>query len=318
VQRWGGVVRFSARGRGPDAGQPAARGQLLPGRASRVAALVLAVCIVAVAALGAWLAHRTEPTGVDSRAGGWLISHAGPAPLILRTVDLGEPLWVTVICVVAGLACLVTRRYRGLLLVAIAVPLAGGITEYVLKPLFHRTIDGFLAFPSGHVTAVTAMAVSFALLLTGPSGPPLYPALRWLTRAGALLTVASVAVGVVIAHYHYFTDTIGGACVGTGTVLATALLLDRICQGQTGRSRPRKSLRSASGDTKRTASRPVSRAASTLPGESSMKTVRAASRSCRPSRISKIARSGFATPSRPEITVPSNHCRNSNRSRRTT
>jgi membrane-associated phospholipid phosphatase len=106
------------------------------------------------------------------------------------------------------------------------VPLAAAITEFALKPLFDRTIYGFLAFPSGHVTGVSAMAVSGMVLLTGPARPPVPAVLRWLASAVALLVVASVAVSVVIGHFHYFTDTIGGACVGTGTVLLTALALD--------------------------------------------------------------------------------------------
>lgn len=298
--------------------RPAALGRpLLSERMSRPARVVLAGCIIVTAALGAWLAHRTEPTGLDSRAESWLVRHAD-AHVLYETLHLGDPLWCTVITVAAGLACLVTRRYRGVLLVAIAVPLAGGLTEYVLKPLFHRTISGFLAYPSGHVTAVSAMSVAFALLLTGSSGPPLPAAVRWLLRLLALLTVLSVADAVVIAHFHYFTDTIGGACVGTGTVLATALLLDRIPLRQTDRPRSRRSLRSASGDTNRTASRPVARAASTLPAESSMKTVRPASSPWRSTSSSKIAGSGLAIPSMPEMTVPSNHRKNSNRSRRIT
>lgn len=285
MQRLWSAARFSARGREQAAGGAAGR-RLLSGRASRAACVVLAACVIVFASFGAWLAHRTQATWLDSRVDNWLFRHAGSGPQVMRVVGLGNPLWVTVICVLTGLACLVTRRYRGVLLVAIAVPLAGGISEYALKPLFDRTITGALAYPSGHVTAVSAMAVTIAVLLTGASGPPLPAALRWLARGLALLTVACVAMAVVIVHFHYFTDTIGGACVGTGTVLATALLLDRIPVRQTGRPRRRRSARSASGDSKRTASSPDARAASTLPGESSMKTVRAASRPCRPSRIS--------------------------------
>jgi undecaprenyl-diphosphatase len=323
MERMRYAVRWRARDRPePNGTAPAVRAAsrpLLSASATWAAGVVLAGCIIVLAVLGAWVAHRTQATWLDSKVDGWFIGHASSIPLVIHTLQLGQPPGAIIICLVAGAFCLLTRRIRGLLLVAIAVPLAGGITEYLLKPLFDRTIGGpFLSFPSGHVTAVSAMATAIAILLTGRSGPPLYPALRWLARLLAVAAVLSVAAAVVIVHFHYFTDTIGGACVGIGTVLATAFLLDRIPQLQTGRPRPRRSPRSASGDTKRTASRPVDRAASTLPGESSMKTVRAGSRPCRPSRISKIAGSGLATPSMPETTAPSNHCRNSNRSRRTT
>jgi membrane-associated phospholipid phosphatase len=319
-------LRHAARWPARDLAEPDAAGPpqrpasrpLLSDRATWACLVVLAACLLVLAALGAWVAHRTQATWIDGKVDNWLIGHRSSIPLVVHTLKLGEPTGAGAVCVVAGVACLVTRRIRGLLLVVIAVPLAGGLTEYLLKPLFDRTLTGFLSFPSGHVAAASAVATTAAILLTGRSGPPLYPAVRWLVRLVAVAIVLSVAAAVVIVHYHYFTDTIGGACVGTGTVLAAALLLDRIHPRQTGRPRSRRSPRSASGDTKRTASRPVDRAASTLPGESSMKTVRAGSRPCRSSRISKIAGSGFATPSMPETTAPSNHCRNSNRSRRTT
>jgi membrane-associated phospholipid phosphatase len=42
----------------------------------------------------------------------------------------------------------------------------------------------------------------------------------------ALLVTAAVAVGVVGAGLHHFSDTVGGTAVGIGTVLVTALVLD--------------------------------------------------------------------------------------------
>jgi membrane-associated phospholipid phosphatase len=48
-----------------------------------------------------------------------------------------------------------------------------------------------------------------------------------------LIPVAACALGVVVAiaviglQWHYFTDTVAGAAVATGTVCGLALLLDR-------------------------------------------------------------------------------------------
>lgn len=51
-------------------------------------------------------------------------------------------------------------------------------------------------------------------------------------RARLLIPVAAgvisrgVAIAVIALRWHFFTDTIGGAAVGTGTVCALALVLD--------------------------------------------------------------------------------------------
>jgi membrane-associated phospholipid phosphatase len=46
----------------------------------------------------------------------------------------------------------------------------------------------------------------------------------------AIGTAALVAIGMVAWHQHYFTDTIGGAAVGTGATLAAALLIDVVAE----------------------------------------------------------------------------------------
>jgi membrane-associated phospholipid phosphatase len=43
-----------------------------------------------------------------------------------------------------------------------------------------------------------------------------------------VLAACAVAVALVGLGHHYFTDTVGGAAVGTAVVLATALVLDRL------------------------------------------------------------------------------------------
>ena len=207
-------------------GQAAGRPLLPPGGRWPAAALV-AACVIVTAVLGAWLAHRPLPGTVDGDADGWLAAHVDRGRRVLVAASsLGDTNRIVVVCVALVLACMLTRRYRGALLVAIAAPLAGAVTEYLLKPLFDRTISGHLAFPSGHLTAVSTAAVAVVVLLAGPSRPPLPPTLRWLLSAAALLTVPAAALAVVIEHYHYFTDTVGGTAVGTATVLATALVVD--------------------------------------------------------------------------------------------
>jgi len=108
------------------------------------------------------------------------------------------------------------------------VPVAIVTTEYLLKPLFGRKLGFGLSFPSGHETVVSTMAFGAILVLTGPARPALPAALRWLLAAVAAAAIIALAPALVAIDYHYFTDTIGGAGIGLGTVLATALTLDAV------------------------------------------------------------------------------------------
>jgi membrane-associated phospholipid phosphatase len=133
---------------------------------------------------------------------------------------------------IAALACLARGWLRGAVLAVLAVPVTSGLNDAFLKHLFHRTYLGVLTYPSGHAAAASALAMSLTvLLLLAPRAAPPPPArlvavLRWVVPAVAWLAVAVVAVGVMGLRWHYFTDTVGGAALGTGTVCALALILD--------------------------------------------------------------------------------------------
>ena len=199
---------------------------LLYPAARRLAAALVIAAVVGPAALGLLLAGHSGPGRVDGWVDGQIDARLGRFPHLTDFIYLGDSLWVVVIAAAMVVACLLTRRFRGALLVAIAVPVAGGLTDHILKPLVDRTSNGALTYPSGHTAAVTTMAVAAVLVLTGPGRPPLPAAPRWLLSAALLALIPCVAVGLVIAHYHFFTDTIGGAGLGITVVLGTALGLD--------------------------------------------------------------------------------------------
>ena len=136
----------------------------------------------------------------------------------------GAAVPVTAMAAALVLACVFQRRYGEAALVAISVPLATVITEVVLKPLIGRTSWGD-PFPSGHVTSVVALTTALAVLLaTTPAGMPRL--LRLVLALTGFLIAAAVAFGVIGANMHHFSDTVGGAAVGAGTVLLTALIID--------------------------------------------------------------------------------------------
>lgn len=200
-----------------------------PGRA--LAAVAVAVAVMLVLGILAW--HKDHGFAVDAAFRRW----------VLRTFDLytthdmlrlTAP-WVIVLGagVVAGLALLARRI--DLAVLSVAAPLAAtGLTEYVLKPIFDRTVPPTVvqmhgievnAYPSGHETAVSSVLVLLVLIL-------LRARLPLLIKAIGLLMLATYFVVTVIAlvgqAYHYLSDTIGALGVATAVVLGGALAIDRI------------------------------------------------------------------------------------------
>jgi membrane-associated phospholipid phosphatase len=209
--------------------RPPRPGQPLLAAGHRVAAaLVAGACAVITVVLGIATAHQTHAGPVDRAVDHWLASTLSDHLVLLDGwADCGAPFEVTVTAAVVFVACLCARWLRGALLTAAAVA-AGGLAEYTLKPLFGRTLYGALSYPSGHTIGAFTLAVTFAVLLTGPRHPPLPGAVRWLLTGVALLVACGVAVAQVARDKHYFTDTVGGAALSIAAVLILALVIDAL------------------------------------------------------------------------------------------
>jgi membrane-associated phospholipid phosphatase len=210
------------------------RGAAQPGRALLhrafvpAAAVTAAGCVIITTVLGILVAGQTRAGWLDRGIDGPIRSGlAGHASLLAAVAAMGSPLAVAAAAVVTFAACVWTRRFRGALLVAVAVPVASGADVW-LKELIHRTLTGSLSYPSGHTTGAFALAITFALLLTGPLRPPLPVAARDLLTGAVLVLATGVAIAQVARDKHYFTDTVGGAALATAVVLLTALVLDAL------------------------------------------------------------------------------------------
>jgi len=210
------------KGRGQSAARP-----LLPTATRPLAVAVVVLCVLVIVVQGVWIRHGMETGWVDTVVDAKVRAGLGGHHLLLAMlVWPGEPVPTTTLTAVLVLACLYWRRFGEAALVAISVPLAVAVTDLVLKPLIGRTSWGD-PFPSGHITGVVALATALTLLLAArPVGMP--RPLRLVLALTGFLAAAAVAFGVIGANMHHFTDTIGGAAVGAGTVLLTALLVDRL------------------------------------------------------------------------------------------
>jgi undecaprenyl-diphosphatase len=188
-----------------------------------MAAVLAVLCVAVVAALAVRYAGQTRAGSLDASVDGWIQDRLGArSPLLSALTWLGDPVPVTVMTVLMALGCALARWWRGVALAALTVPVASGLTEGLLKPFIGRTIDGALSLPSGHTTAVVTLATLVAVLLSRRLPAPARGPLIMVVY----LLAAAVAAAMIAQGFHYFTDTIAGAAVGTATVLIGAFVID--------------------------------------------------------------------------------------------
>ena len=189
--------------------------------------VLLAACVAAIAATGARFPGYGLPGWLDATFGPRVQTQLGQLPVLLTWLpDVGTRQPVAAMTFALILACAVTRRWRGAVLAVAAVPIAIGLTEYVLKPSIGEAIGQ--AFPSGHATSMFALATSCAVLLANPPRRRVPDSVRLLLALMAVLLAVGVASAMVANAEHSFTDAVAGAAVGTGVALACALTLDAL------------------------------------------------------------------------------------------
>jgi membrane-associated phospholipid phosphatase len=179
----------------------------------------------------------------DRQLAGALRPYTNGVPFFIWLTYVVKPLTVAACLTVAIVAIIAIRKPElsplcsGLLRIACAILVAGVLT-FELKEAFGRTWpetwinnnpsyfgngtygffpfhggQGWASFPSGHTTAVSALAGALWFL---------WPELRWL---GVALVLA-VAVGLLGADYHWLSDILAGGIVG-GTTGAAAARIGR-------------------------------------------------------------------------------------------
>ncbi|MCL2869721.1 phosphatase PAP2 family protein [Candidatus Saccharibacteria bacterium] len=148
--------------------------------------------------------------------------------IMIVITHLGDPL---VLCLI-GLALFTIpfTRKKFAIPVAAAIIVAGA-TDFVLKNIFARPRPDILrlitetdySFPSGHAVTNMAMYAVLTILIFR------YVKQNWLKYLlAAYCLIATVVIGYsrVYLGVHYWTDVIGGWCVG----LAIALVIDWLWQ----------------------------------------------------------------------------------------
>jgi undecaprenyl-diphosphatase len=198
----------------------------------RAAAATIAVCVVVVLTGAVALFHTSRSNSVDNWIGTWVIRHLSHATL-LDLLKITTPRWILWIVLALIVALVLLRRFRLAALAALGPGLAVVMTEWVIKPIVHRTylapivVNGreLYLYPSGHEAGVASLTAVLVLVLAA------------FTSSRAALVVALVvaatvdflaAVALVGNGFHFGTDTIAGVGVSVASVLGCGLLLDRL------------------------------------------------------------------------------------------
>lgn len=175
-------------------------------------------------------------TWLDTRIR-FLVEEYGPPHLAVTAlvVAVGEPIPVIVAAALLAVVNL-ARRQRLLAVLAVLGPALIAAATAALKVLIGRTIEGNLAFPSGHTAAVTALGLIGALTYLGGRNESALTAV--LVAAAVTITAGSVmAVALILDEIHYPTDTIGGAALGLAVTLWLAFASDHAARWRRCRKR---------------------------------------------------------------------------------
>ncbi|MGB8961039.1 MAG: phosphatase PAP2 family protein [Pseudonocardiaceae bacterium] len=217
------------------AADPNAYRPLLADRARGPVVVVIFLATIAVAVLGVRYANQDAAGSLDRALDVFVRTHIRrDQPFIRVLVSLGNPLPAAVLIAAVAGAAAVARRWSGVVLTIGGTLVAVTITELILKPLVGRLRYGHLSFPSGHSTAVAAVAIATAIMIIGARRPR-NVVLRLVASVVPVVLAACVAVALIAEHIHYATDTVAGSCVALATVLTATLVLDIVAPRLRGR-----------------------------------------------------------------------------------
>jgi undecaprenyl-diphosphatase len=188
---------------------------------------VLGGCVFVIAALGFLLRGQAQPDRLDSAVDTAVVaSFSGHRGALSWFALPGSTIPLIAVSVAIAVGCLIARRPNGVVLALTAVPVTAFLNDTLLKHLVNRTHLGQLSFPSGHAAAAMTLATVLGVLLHDPARRTAARVARAALVVVACAVAALVAAGVIGLRWHYFTDTVGGVALGTGTVLTLALLID--------------------------------------------------------------------------------------------
>lgn len=193
---------------------------------ARVLTALAALVVLPLAVLTrvGWAPLTRFDRRADDDAHSLVLSHHWLLSLVRALTHFGDPVVVTTLAVVGGIALYFAGRRRAavyvLLVRAVAVVVGFALKEAVRRarpvlahPVAHAS--GF-SFPSGHASGSAAAYASLALVLGG----------RWAPRPVrvvlAILVPVVVATTRVFLGVHFPSDVVAGLVLGWAVALLTA------------------------------------------------------------------------------------------------
>ncbi|ATL67567.1 phosphatase PAP2 family protein [Nocardia terpenica] len=159
------------------------------------------------------------PTGFDRAIGDRIHRALDAHPGVYRALVIPSNAYVLIPLLAIGVLWYAWRRQwwrAGFLLVVPELVVA--VNTWALKPLWHRHLQHYLAYPSGHTVQFVAIAAAFVLVATTLR-------VRVIEITVAAVVFAGVAVGMIGLGYHYPTDIVGGIA----TAVAAVLVASAVC-----------------------------------------------------------------------------------------
>ncbi len=136
----------------------------------------------------------------------------GPAQGLLFFTDP----WILATVLAGGVAVALYRQRWRLATVMVASPVVAiGLVELLKRFFARHKGTASLAYPSGH-TAAAVVVMGMIVVLAG--------AAAWSLLVAVAVSLLG-AIGQAIT-YHYFTDTVGAALLGTAVVCVAALVAE--------------------------------------------------------------------------------------------
>jgi membrane-associated phospholipid phosphatase len=189
-------------------------------------ACAVALVLLALVAYGVDAAQHADATLLTK----FIARDGSVGPFADAIAHLGNPLPLLAMLAVA--CAIALWRGRPLDAVAAVVVVAGAnLTTQILKvalahPRFQSVLGhdqlGPVAFPSGHATAATSIAIAFAFVVA--------PEWRLAVAAIGAWLVLAVGCSVMVLAWHFPSDVLGGVLVASGWGFAV-LALRRVAEG---------------------------------------------------------------------------------------
>lgn len=153
------------------------------------------------------------PTALDRAIGDRVHTELDNHPGLYHALVVPSNAYVVLpILLIGVLCCLYRRDWWGAGFLIVVPELVVALNTWVLKPLWGRHLDDYLAYPSGHTVQFTAIVTGVLLIVANTR-------VRIAIAVIAACALVAFSVGMIGLGYHHPSDIAGGAAVALAAVV---------------------------------------------------------------------------------------------------